>query len=102
MSVRVAAIQMVSKPAVEDNLRDARALIAAAAAQGAELVALPDYICLMGQQETEKMAVRDNDCDVPVQQFLAAQARTHGIWLVGGTAPLADPAGERVRNSVLV
>ncbi|MCA3230182.1 MAG: carbon-nitrogen hydrolase family protein, partial [Burkholderiales bacterium] len=38
MTVRVAAIQMVSRPAVQDNLRDARALIAAAAAQGAELV----------------------------------------------------------------
>ncbi|MFO0101655.1 MAG: nitrilase-related carbon-nitrogen hydrolase, partial [Betaproteobacteria bacterium] len=94
MSVRVAAIQMVSKPAVEDNLRDARALIAAAAAQGAELVALPEYFCLMGLQETDKLAVREPDGDGPVQRFLATQARTHGIWLVGGTAPLADPAGE--------
>lgn len=102
MTVRVAAIQMVSKPAVEDNLRDARALIAAAAAQGAELVALPEYFCLMGLQETDKLAVREPDGDGPVQRFLATQARTHGIWLVGGTAPLADPAGERVRNSVLV
>jgi hypothetical protein len=102
MTVRVAAIQMVSRPAVQDNLRDARALIAAAAAQGAELVALPEYFCLMGLQETDKLAVREPDGDGPVQQFLAAQARTHGIWLVGGTAPLADPAGERVRNSVLV
>ncbi len=68
MTVRVAAIQMVSKPAVEDNLRDARALIAAAAAQGAELVALPEYFCLMGLQETDKLAVREPDGDGPVQR----------------------------------
>jgi deaminated glutathione amidase len=102
MTVRVAAIQMVSRPSVQDNLADARALIAQAAAAGAELVALPEYFCLMGHQETDKIAAREVDGDGPVQQFLAAQARTHGVWLVGGTAPLADAAGTRVRNSVLV
>jgi nitrilase len=104
-TVRVAAVQMVSKPSVEANLRDAEALIAQAAAGGAELVGLPEYFCLMGMRETDKIEAREPDGDGPVQRFLAAQARRHGIWLVGGTTPIAaDAAGgpARVRNSVLV
>ena len=39
--MKIAAVQMVSTPRVADNLAAARRLIAAAAAQGAGLVALP-------------------------------------------------------------
>ena len=41
--MRVAAIQMVSDTQVPTNLQAAGQLIAQAAAQGAELVALPEY-----------------------------------------------------------
>ena len=101
-TVRVAAVQMVSTTSLDRNLRDAEALIAQAARAGAELVALPEYFCLMGRRETDKVAAREPDGDGPVQRFLAAQARAHGVWLVGGTTPLAADAGDRVRNSVLV
>ncbi len=101
-TVRVAAVQMVSTTSLDRNLRDAEALIAQAARAGAELVALPEYFCLMGRRETDKVAAREPDGDGPVQRFLAAQARAHGVWLAGGTTPLAADAGDRVRNSVLV
>ncbi|MCA3220254.1 MAG: carbon-nitrogen hydrolase family protein [Burkholderiales bacterium] len=104
-TVRVAAVQMVSKPSVEANLRDAEVLIAQAAGGGAELVGLPEYFCLMGLRETDKIDAREPDGNGPVQRFLAEQARRHGIWLVGGTTPIAaDAAGgpARVKNSVLV
>ena len=100
-TIRVAAVQMVSKPSVEANLRDAEALIAEAARGGAQLVALPEYFCLMGG-ETDKVAVREADGRGPIQDFLAAQARTHGIWLVGGTTPLEAGKPDRVLNSLLV
>ena len=38
----------------------------------------------------------------PIQDFLAAQAARHRIWLVGGTVPLVAPEPDRVMNSVLV
>jgi predicted amidohydrolase len=100
-TVRVAAVQMVSKPAVDANLRDASALINEAVRCGAQLVALPEYFCLMGR-ETDKIAVREPDGRGPIQEFLAAQARAHGIWLVGGTVPLEAADAHRVMNSVLV
>ena len=100
-AVRVAAVQMVSKPDVAANLRDAAALIDEAVALGAQLVALPEYFCLMGR-ETDKVAAREADGSGPIQDFLAATAARHRIWLVGGTVPLASPDPDRVMNSVLV
>ena len=43
MSTRIAAVQMTSGPEVGPNLEAAGKLIAEAAAQGAKLVALPEY-----------------------------------------------------------
>jgi nitrilase len=100
-AVRVAAVQMVSKPEVAANLRDAAALIDEAVARGAQLVALPEYFCLMGR-ETDKVAAREADGRGPIQDFLAATAARHRIWLAGGTVPLVSPQPDRVMNTVLV
>ena len=100
-SIRVAAVQMVSKADVAANLREAAALIAEAAAQGAQLVGLPEFFCLMGK-ENDKVAVREADGSGPIQEFLAGTAARHRIWLVGGTIPLAAPQPDKVMNSILV
>ncbi len=102
LTARVAAVQMVSSTRVEDNLNAAAALIEEAAGTGAQLVALPEYFCLMGQRDSDKVALREPDGRGPIQDFLADQARRHGIWLVGGTLPLVAPEPDRVMNSVLV
>jgi predicted amidohydrolase len=99
---RVAAVQMVSGTRVEDNLGTAATLIEEAVGTGAQLVALPEYFCLMGQHDTDKVALREADGRGPIQDFLAEQARRHRIWLVGGTLPLVARAADRVMNSVLV
>ena len=44
--MKVAAIQMVSGTALDDNLRVARELLEQAALGGAELAVLPEYFCL--------------------------------------------------------
>jgi len=100
-TIRVAAVQMVSKPDVAANLRDAAALIGDAVAHGARLVALPEYFCLMGR-ETDKVAAREADGSGRIQDFLAETAARHRIWLAGGTVPLVAPQPDRVMNSVLV
>jgi deaminated glutathione amidase len=101
-SVRVAGVQMVSGTRVDDNLRTAAGLIAEAAATGAQLVALPEYFCLMGNSDSDKVTLREEDGRGPIQDFLSDQAREHGVWLVGGTLPLVAPEATRVKNSVLV
>ena len=50
-TIRIAAIQMISGPEVEENLQQAERLIAEAAAIGAQLVALPEYFPLIAADE---------------------------------------------------
>ncbi|CAM3327274.1 carbon-nitrogen hydrolase family protein [Cupriavidus taiwanensis] len=98
---RVAAVQTVTGTSLDANLARAEARIAEAAAGGAELVLLPEYFCIMGRAESDKVAVREHDGDGPVQQFLADTARRHGIWLVGGTLPMWCDDPQRVYNTSL-
>ena len=100
--MKIAAIQMVSTPSVERNLDAARRLIAEAAGAGAQLVALPEYVCLMGRTERDKLAIAEAPGDGPIQAMLSNAAREHGVWLIGGTLPIAtaDPVDpDRVLNS---
>jgi len=99
---KVAAVQMVSTHKVEQNLEVAGALVAQAAAQGAALVALPEYFCIMGMNERDKVAAGETDGDGPIQAFLSDTAARHGVWLVGGSVPLASSSAGKVRNSCLV
>lgn len=101
-NARVAAVQMVSTPRVDDNLQAAARLIAEAADQGAELVALPEYFPIMGISDQDKFKVREADGRGPIQDFLADSARRHGVWLVGGSLPLIAGAAGKVLNSCLV
>ena len=101
--MKIAAAQMVSTPDVDRNLAAAGRLVAEAAAAGARLVALPEYFCLMGRRDTDKLAIAETPGEGPIQRFLADAARVHGVWLVGGTLPLRVPGrDDRVRNSCLV
>lgn len=100
--MKVAAIQMVSSTCVDANLQRADSLLAQAAAQGARLAVLPEYFCLMGQSDADKVRVREKPGSGKIQDFLADAARRHGLWLAGGTLPLEDPNPNRVRNSTLV
>ena len=106
-SFQVAAVQMVSGADVDANLREADRLIAEAAAQGAQCVALPEYFCLLSPDETAKVRLREADAGDgedagPLQAFLADAARRHKVWLVGGTIPLVADDDNRVRNTSLV
>ena len=99
---RVAAIQMASGPSVAANLSEAERLIGMAAAQGAKLVVLPGYFCIMGKKDSDKVAVREVEGKGPIQKFLSTMARTHKIWLIGGSVPLEASVPTKVRTSCLV
>ena len=99
---RVAAIQMASGPNVKANLDEAGRLIAAAVDGGAGLVTLPENFGLIGEHEHDKLRHAEADGSGPMQDFLAAAAAKHRVWVVGGSVPLATPGGERVRQALLV
>jgi len=99
---RMAAVQLASGPNVKGNLSEASRLIEMAAAGGSKLVALPEYFAIMGLRDGDKVKAREKPGDGPIQEFLAAEARKHGIWLVGGSVPLESSSPDKVRNSCLV
>ncbi len=106
--LHIAAIQMVSGASVAANLETAGRLLAEAAEAGAELIALPEYFCLMGMKDTDKVAARERAGHGPIQDFLANAAKRYRIWLVGGTLPIEVAAGdtghavEKIRNTTFV
>jgi nitrilase len=101
-AVRIAAVQMVSGSEVAPNLEAAGRLVAAAAASGARLVALPENFYIIGRHEGDKVKVREPDGRGPIQEFLASSARNHKVWIVGGTAPIACEDATKIRSACLV
>jgi deaminated glutathione amidase len=101
MNMKVAAIQMVSATSVQANLDSAHALLSGAAQAGAQLAVLPEYFCLMGHKDRDKLAVREQAGAGAIQDFLARSARELGLWIVGGTVPLAAGDADHVRNTSL-
>lgn len=104
---RVAAIQMVSGPEVDQNLEEARRLLAQAAGMGARVAVLPENFAILSTRKMLECGRRESGPDGPVQAFLAEQAEALGIWIVGGSSPIATrPDGssvpDRVRASCMV
>jgi deaminated glutathione amidase len=94
MPMKTAALQMVSTPEVARNLQAAERLLSEAAAQGAELAVLPEYFCLLGQRDGDKLAVAEAPGSGPIQEFLADCARRLGLFIVGGTLPIRTAAAD--------
>lgn len=101
-TLRLAAIQMISTDRIEENLAAAQRLIAEAAARGAEVVALPEYFPIIGAEDADRLAAREPFGAGPLQDFLAVQASRHGLWLIGGSLPLAAEDPGKLRNGCLV
>lgn len=100
--MQVAAIQMVSGTRLDDNLQAARRLLEQAAHEGAELAVLPEYFCIMGHRDTDKLPLAETPAGGPVQEFLETSARSLGLWVVGGTLPMQTSTPGKVRNTTLV
>jgi len=101
-NIRIASIQMVSTPALEENLNTAARLIKSAAEEGAQLAVLPEYFCLMGLKDTDKVRAREPYGNGPIQEQLSAIAKDNGIYLVAGTIPLEAGDPQKVLNTTLV
>jgi predicted amidohydrolase len=99
---KCAAIQMASSPNVGSNLLEAEKLIAEAAKAGAKLVALPENFALMGEHELDKIRIKETDGQGPIQNFLAETSAKYGVWIVGGTMPIAGDAENKVRAACLI
>ncbi|MBU2954525.1 carbon-nitrogen hydrolase family protein [Marinobacter sp. F3R08] len=107
VSNRVAAIQMVSGHDIKANLAEAERLLAEADAQGAAIAVLPENFAVLATRQMVACGRQEVGPEPVIRAFLAEQARKLGIWIVGGSMPLARRADgsdivDRVRASCLV
>ena len=95
--MKAALLQMVSSANVQDNLDTVASLLSQAAHQQAELAVLPEYFCLMGHKDTDKLHIAEAFGDGPIQTRLSALAAQHALYRQLGEA-LAEAAVRVVRE----
>jgi predicted amidohydrolase len=81
--LRIGLVQMNSRSDKSENLAVAERLIEEAARQGAELVALPEYVNFLGPRELHE--ANAERIPGPTTERFAALARRYGIYLLGGS-----------------
>lgn len=98
--VRVAAVQTAVEVDFDVALRHAGTLLAEAAAGGAQLAVLPERFAQWAPDSTiPEMA---QTLAGPFADWLADQARTHGLYLVGGSMLERAPGNLRPYNTSTV
>ncbi|HEX9294390.1 MAG TPA: carbon-nitrogen hydrolase family protein [Polyangiaceae bacterium] len=103
--LRVAAVQMSSQDDVPRNLDRATELIARAAAEGAELVVLPENFAYMGSTEEGKRAVAerlDGGASGPIADAIGGAARRAGVHVIAGGMPERTNDPDRPYNTCAV
>ncbi|MEA3298698.1 MAG: carbon-nitrogen hydrolase family protein [Pseudomonadota bacterium] len=108
--MKAAVIQIRGDQGLDGNLAACARWLAGAAAAGARLAVLPENFAYYGCRELAAAGRAEATPAGPARGFLAAEARRHGLWILGGTLPIAaaddprpfaasllvSPAGEEV------
>src|SRR5215216_4427524 len=97
--MRIAACQLNSRDDRTANLKTARALLEQAAAQGADLAVLPEYVDYLGPG---RGMPKPEPVDGEFAEFFSTAARELGIWVHAGSFHESGPDGERTYNTSLV
>lgn len=86
---RIAAIQMVSTADVDKNLQVVEKLVQQAAEQGACLLVLPENFATFALRDIGDIARTEQTPQGPLRCFMSELAAKHGVFLLGGTVPVA-------------
>jgi predicted amidohydrolase len=97
--MRVAVCQLNSRDNTDHNLSVARGLLDRAAAAGADLAVLPEYVDHLGPANT---APKPQPVDGDFATFFATAARELGMWVHAGSFHEAGPDSEHTYNTTLV
>ncbi|MFT3700566.1 MAG: carbon-nitrogen hydrolase family protein [Kofleriaceae bacterium] len=90
--LKTAAVQLRSTGDLAANLATCQGLIADAAKAGARLIVLPECFSILGRHEGDKMVAAESyelgqTGGGPVFAMLAAAAKQHDVWIIGGGTP---------------
>ncbi|WP_404363841.1 carbon-nitrogen hydrolase family protein [Marinobacter sp.] len=97
----VAAIQMVSGQDIDANLEEAGRLLAQAAGEGARVAVLPENFAVLSTRRMLDQGQEEITTSGRIRGFLADRAASLGLWIVGGSLPVAArPDGEKIPGRV--
>jgi len=99
---KAACIQLASGSNVNANLLEAQRLMEHAAREGSRLIVLPENFAYMGASCQDMLRICEQDNDGPIQHFLSQISQKLGVWLVGGTLPIASQSGGKLRAACLL
>jgi predicted amidohydrolase len=98
-SLRVALVQLEARDDVDDNIARAAAL-AGEAADGADLVVLPEYVQYRGSEGGYRASARP--IPGPTTAPFEAVAREHGTWILAGSHAEASADPLRPSNTAVL
>ena len=94
-SLRVAAVQMNSGDDVDANLQQAQVLCSAAAADGAELILLPENFAFLTARDADKLRIQEPETEARLQAFVRDLAMQLGCVIVAGAMPVTGEGDHR-------
>ncbi|MCC6749622.1 MAG: carbon-nitrogen hydrolase family protein [Deltaproteobacteria bacterium] len=103
-SLTAAVVQLCSRQEVTENLRRCEALVAQAAARGAELVVLPENFAYIGQLSTKLKLAEPLDAERPgpILGAMRALAQREKVHLLLGGTPTSTDDPARFRNTAIL
>ena len=93
----VACIQTNTTPDPAANLERIRPMIREAQARGAQFIALPENVSIIGAERENLFAQSPLEKDHPAVAFFRNEARKTGAWILAGSIPVATEE-ERLAN----
>src|SRR5450432_297165 len=90
--LNVAVIQLDAGTDPEANVRQAADLADRAAADGARLIALPEYLQFRGSDDGYRASARP--IPGPFSDAFAAVARERNVWILAGSLAESGPQGQ--------
>jgi predicted amidohydrolase len=100
--LRVSMVQMTSHNTHAENVKSLRAAAEQAAADGAEMLALPEAAGLMDKDKDHARAQITEEGDDPYIAACREEAARHGIWVHSGSSPIKAPDGRYLNHTVLI
>jgi predicted amidohydrolase len=102
--LRVGAVQMCSTGDLQANLAKVTELVGRAAADGAQLVGLPECFSFLGRGEGDKLPIAEAVTGTgPIMSTLRELASRHSIHLLGGGTPETIPGdAKRTYNTAVL
>ena len=102
MMIKAAIIQTNAKPDISENLREAEALIRAAAKEGATLIATPENTCRMRAKIEDKWEASFVEAEHPAIPFFAKLAKELGVTIIVGSISSIRVGDKQLANRSFV